>query len=258
MKTLSIQSGSNGNCIYYESGGTSLLFDAGISLKQTRLRLKGKGIDPETIGALFISHDHSDHARSMGIFQRGLKIPVFISKPTFDRIAGYQGKIDMSNIIFFTPGDIIDYKNIRIQTIKSPHDGRDPAVFALDDRTSRTGICTDLGHCFNELIALIPELDILYLESNFDPHMLEHNPDYPRYVKERIKGKNGHISNEECALLIKKYRSSRLKHLVLSHLSENNNTPLLALETFKKFCPDYQKFALHVAPRYEALDTITL
>ena len=258
MKTLSIQSGSNGNCIFYESQGVKLLFDAGISLKKLKSRLWENEIDYEDINGLFISHDHSDHCSSIGIFQRGLGVPVFISKKTFNPIRYRLGKLDHENIIHFKPGETIDIGHIKVHTHPTPHDGRDPCMFTVEDNGISTGICTDLGHPFEDLPEIIAGCDILYFESNYDPDMLDTNPQYPWFLKNRIKGMGGHLSNEESADLIKYHTSDRLKYLRLSHLSENNNTPALALKVHKKIYNGKNKFDLDYAPRDAASPVISL
>ncbi len=250
MLTFSVQSGSNGNCIYYESGGTKLLFDAGITFLTLKERLTINGVNPSDINGLFISHNHSDHSKSIGVFQRKMKIPVFISPKTFWSVENYIGDVDENNLFHFIPNDTIDIGKIKITTIRTPHDGIEPAIFIIDDGKIRVGIFTDLGYGFDNLINALWDLDIIYMESNYDLEMLKKNPSYPDHLKRRIVGTGGHIDNTESANLIKHYTDDRLKYLLLSHLSENNNTPALALETHNKIYEGKNTFELILAPRY--------
>lgn len=258
MTTFSVQSGSNGNCIYYESGGVKLLFDAGISYKSLKERLTANGIDPLDIDALIVSHDHSDHSKSIGIFQRKIKMPVFISRKTFDKIERYLGKIMIDKFDYFIPDDVIKIKHINIYTIKTPHDGIEPSIFIVDDGRSRVGIFTDLGYVFDGLMELIHSLDAVYLESNYELSMLKRNPNYPISLKRRIVGDGGHIDNEQSARLIKEYTEDRLKYLLLSHLSEENNTPGLALGIHNNIYEGNNNFELLVAPRNNTSKIITI
>ncbi len=258
MTTFSVQSGSNGNCIYYESGSVKLLFDAGISYKTLNERLYSRSINPKDISALFISHDHSDHTKSMGIFYRKIRMPIFISPKTFHRIESRMGYIDTNKIENFLPNDTIKIKHITVTTIRTPHDGREPAIFIVDDNKTRVGIFTDLGYPFTELANELWNLDIIYMESNYDLDILRDNPDYPLRLKQRIVGNGGHIDNKQSARLIKNYTEERLKHVFLSHLSENNNTPEIALSTHNELYDGKNSFSISIAPRYSTSNIITL
>jgi phosphoribosyl 1,2-cyclic phosphodiesterase len=256
MTTFSVQSGSNGNCIYYQSGEIKLLFDAGISYKSLQQRLYSKSVNPKDIDALFISHDHSDHTKSMGIFFRKIRMPIFVSPKTFARVESRMGYIDPNKIENFIPNDTITIKHISVKTIRTPHDGCEPAIFIIDDGKTRVGIFTDLGFPFPELANELWNLDVVYMESNYDLEMLRYNPAYPLRLKQRIVGNGGHIDNTQSARLIKANTEDRLRHLFLSHLSENNNTPELALSTHKKIYSSKNGFRISIAPRYQASDTV--
>ncbi|MFW5800238.1 MAG: MBL fold metallo-hydrolase [Spirochaetota bacterium] len=258
MTTFSIQSGSCGNCIYYESGGIKLLFDAGITYKVLHERLKSQGIDPLDINVLLISHDHSDHSKSIGIFQRKIQMPVIISKKTFQSVESRLGKLDYQKIYHFEPYDTINIKNLKIRTIRTPHDGIDPSIFIIDDGKTKVGIFTDLGYCFDELLNVMYELDVIYLESNYDLKSLRKNKLYPESLKRRIVGKGGHIENIESASIVKNYCDGKLKHLFLSHLSAENNNPDLALQTHMTIYGNYPGFDISIAPRDRVSQIISL
>ena len=185
MLTCSLNSGSNGNCIYLEKGRVRLLFDAGISGKQARLRLASHGRDINHVSALIISHDHADHARCAGIFQRKFGLPIYVTRPTFDVIEPYLGPVH--DVRFYQAGDALRFGDLLVQTTPTPHDAVDGVMFLISDKHRKLGILTDLGHIFDELSQRISELNFLYLESNYDPVMLE-NGGYPLFIKKRIRG----------------------------------------------------------------------
>lgn len=246
MVTFSLQSGSNGNCIYVEAGDVRLLFDAGISGKQAAARMTCRRRDIRDCQALIISHDHADHARCAGIFQRKFGLPIYITQPTYREVAWMLGPV--RDVRFFAAGDCLAFGDVTVHTIHAPHDGVDTVCFVVRHEGRRLGIFTDLGHPFSALRSALADVDAAYLESNYDPDMLEAGP-YPDWLKRRIAGDGGHLSNGEAAELVRGAASGGLKWAVLSHLSEENNRPALALETNRRKVGT--DFPLHVAPRYE-------
>ena len=227
MIAIPLQSGSSGNSIYVEQEGVKLLIDAGISGKQAEKRLAEHGRDIRDVDALLITHDHADHAKCAGIYSRKFGLPVYMSKPTWQTSSRSHSLGDIGNLMHFTPGDTLDFGALKVESLPTPHDGVDGSAFVLCSERHRLGILTDLGHVFDGLAGVIESLDAVFLESNYDPHMLKVGP-YPPFVKERIKGQGGHISNQESAELIKTYGKG-LKWACLSHLSENNNDPARAM-----------------------------
>ena len=172
MIAISLQSGSNGNCIYVEAEGVRLLFDAGISGIQAEQRLAALGKDIRKVDALIISHDHADHLRCAGIYQRKYGIPLHITPRTL--AAGKTLQLGrLSEVRPFQAGEGISFGSVSVQTIPTPHDGADGVAFVVETRQRRLGILTDLGHLFQGLETVIASLDAIILESNFDPEMLE-------------------------------------------------------------------------------------
>lgn len=236
MIAISLQSGSNGNCTYVETGAVKLLFDAGITGSQASERLSAFGRDIRDVNALIISHDHSDHVRHAGVYQRKYGLPIYITPRTLDRSARKYDLGQLSDINYFTAGEDIDFDNVSVQTIPTPHDAADSSVFVVSSGKKRLGIMTDLGHAFKELITIIPTLDGIFIESNYDPVMLANGP-YPPFLKLRILGPEGHLSNREAAELLLTGR--RLKWACLAHLSVNNNHPDAALRTHREIVGDH-------------------
>lgn len=252
MLTFSLQSGSNGNAIYVEAGDTRLLFDAGISGKQVRGRLRLRDRSADDLDAVILSHDHSDHVRCAGVLHRMFKAPLYLTKPTHEAIYINLGKL--REVRYFHSGDTVCIKDVKIHTIRTPHDAADGVGFVVEHDGKRLGILTDLGHPFAVLRDVIAELDAVYLESNYDPHMLETGP-YPPHLQARISGAAGHLSNGESAELIRA-AGCRLQWAALSHLSHQNNEPQLALEAHYQTVG--RMFPFVVASRYEVGDLLTV
>lgn len=255
MQVISLQSGSNGNCIYVEAGGVRLLFDAGISGRQAQLRLAARGRDIADVDALLISHDHSDHARCAGVFQRKFGLPVYATQRTIQAAGAYGGLGAMTDVRCFEAGGGLLFGGVVVETIPTPHDGVDGVAFVVDDGCRRLGILTDLGHVFDRLTPLIQSLDAVVLESNYDPVMLARGT-YPEPLKQRIRGPRGHLSNSESAELLCRAAGGRLRWACLAHLSAENNTPQTALACHQSVLGS--RLPLHVASRYEPSEVLEL
>jgi len=249
MRVVSLQSGSNGNCIFVESNGTRLLFDAGLTAKKTAESLAEVGVDVRSVHGVLISHDHADHVKGAGALHRKFDLPIWLTRKTCVAAAAYRkNPVHLESPQFFKAGQRIRFDNdVTVETLPTPHDAVDGVGFIVDDGTLRFGILTDLGHVFPELEQIFPTLDGVLIESNYDPKMLEANEKYPTWLKDRIRGKHGHLSNRDVASLIKK-AGWRLRVACLGHLSQENNTPELALapylmKSFKRSLP------IRIAPR---------
>jgi phosphoribosyl 1,2-cyclic phosphodiesterase len=247
MEAIALQSGSNGNSIYIETAGVKLLFDAGLNCSESARRLAGHGINIRDIDAVVISHDHADHVRHAGALQRKFKLPLYMTEITLDASLARHKLGRIENVNYFRAGKSIYIGDVCIRTIATPHDGADGVVFIIESGNKRLGIMTDLGHVFEGLHQEIARLDAVFLESNYDPDMLTKGP-YPSFLKKRIQGPRGHISNRESAELLS--YGKRLKWACLSHLSQQNNYPALALKTHRMIVP--QTLPLHVAGRDKA------
>ncbi|MCH2181620.1 MAG: MBL fold metallo-hydrolase [Mariniblastus sp.] len=255
MKMISLQSGSNGNCFYVETGGVKLLFDAGISGRAAEQRLEQQGRNIRDVDALFVTHDHSDHSRSVGIFQRKFGMPVYMTRKTLAAIERY-GKVGrLDQVHFFQAGDVCSIGTVQVHSIPTPHDSADGVVFVVDDGKHRAGILTDLGHVFDGLKEVLKTLNGVIIESNYDEAMLDSGP-YPYHLKQRIRGSGGHISNREAAELLRECAGDRLKWACLCHLSDQNNCPETALQTHRASVND--TLQLYVARRDRCTEWMTL
>ncbi|HID74575.1 MAG TPA: MBL fold metallo-hydrolase [Planctomycetaceae bacterium] len=253
MLSFSLQSGSNGNAIYVEAAGVSLLFDAGISGRQAELRLRRRGRDIRQVSALLISHEHDDHIRCAGIYQRKFGIPVYATRRTLAETRCPLGSL--TDVTHFRPGDCLDFGPLQVITVPTPHDAAEGVAFVIREGRRRLGVFTDLGHPFPALLEWLRKVDAAYLESNYDPHLLRQGP-YPEWLKQRIQGPRGHLSNGEAAALVARIASKRLRWVVLAHLSEENNSPDLALSTHRAAYG--AAVPLYVASRYEPLEPLEL
>lgn len=248
MIVIPLQSGSTGNCIFVETQCGSLLFDAGISARCVESRLARVGKSIADVEALFITHEHSDHIRCAHIYSKKFHLPIYITPKTYSRAKKRFNLEGLPGLQYFTPGDTISIGKIKIKSIPTPHDSIDGSVFVVSDGRLNVGIFTDLGHVFQSLRDVLPFLDGIYIESNYDPEMLK-NSSYPAFLKKRITGPGGHISNRDSANLIAKHRSDRLQWICLGHLSEENNTPEKVLSAHRKKLGD--TLPIGIASRYD-------
>jgi phosphoribosyl 1,2-cyclic phosphodiesterase len=247
MLAFSLQSGSNGNCIYVETEGVRLLFDAGINGVQAEKKLAARGRSIRDIDAVIISHDHGDHIRYAGIFQRKYGLPLYVTRPTMDIAVKRHPIGKLHDVRDFCSGGHIDFGTVTVHAIPTPHDSADGSAFVITSGGKRLGILTDLGHVFDGLHEVISTLDAVFIESNYDPDMLAKGP-YPAFLKKRIKGPEGHLSNAEAAELLKPASANSLKWACLAHLSEQNNKASLAVATHRSIV--HSRLPLYVASRY--------
>ncbi len=254
MIAISLQSGSNGNCIYVEADGVRLLFDAGICGIRAEERLVAYGRDIRDVDALIISHDHSDHIRFAGVYQRKYGLPICVTQATLNAGDAAHKLGRLRDVRYFRSGDTLHFGKVSVQTIPTLHDGADGSAFAVSCGGRTLGILTDLGHAFAGLGEVISSLDAVFLESNYDPGMLSRGP-YPPFLKRRIQGPGGHLSNIEAAELLDVY-GRNLKWACLAHLSEQNNNPVMALETHRRMVS--HSCAFHVAGRHTATSPLVV
>ncbi len=247
LRIVSLQSGSNGNGYFVESGGVRLLFDAGLTGAVTTDRLDAVGVDITSIQGIIISHDHSDHIRGVGVLHRRYGIPVWMTHGTYDRAVQKNRIGRLSHPHLFQAADTLTFGHISVETLATTHDAADGVCFVVDNGSRRLGIMTDLGCRFLGLREAVASLDGVLLESNYDPVMLQ-NGRYPADLQRRIRSDKGHLSNDEAAELLC-HAGKKLRWACLGHLSEENNEPALALKTHRRILG--QSFPLLTASRYD-------
>ena len=254
LRFASLQSGSNGNCLFVESGDVRLLFDAGLTGMQTKRRLEAFGVDILTVQAVIISHAHDDHIRYAGVLQRQYDLPIWMTPGALQRVLITKRLGQIGEPRLFYSGDTLLFGSVRVETIPTTHDVPEGVCFVVDNGMVRLGIMTDLGSRFLGLKETVATLDGIYIESNYDPEMLEKGL-YPEDLKQRIRGGQGHLSNREAAELLHQ-PGMRLRWACLGHLSANNNDPETALKTHRKMLGE--SFPLHIAPRGHASEMLEL
>jgi phosphoribosyl 1,2-cyclic phosphodiesterase len=190
-----------------------------------------------------------------GVYQRKFGLPIYVTPKTFDIAIRRHPIGKVNDIRYFQSDGVISFQDVTVHAIPTPHDSADGAVFVIASGNKRLGIMTDLGHVFDGLEEVIASLDAVFIESNYDPDMLERGC-YPAFLKKRIRGPEGHISNRESAELLKAAHRGNLKWACLAHLSEQNNKPSLAMETHRKIV--HPRLSLHIASRYTPSDILSV
>ena len=221
MKVCTLASGSSGNSLYLETSGSKILVDAGISLRQIKLRINSIDVDINDLDAVIISHEHIDHTQAL----KRLELPVYVSSNTLelwkDKVK-YLHEFDSETT--FRINDLI------ITPFSVPHDAIDPVGFTITDGLKKMGIVTDIGSVTNLVVNKLQGCNILVIESNHDSETLMYSV-YPWPLKQRIKGRLGHLSNEQASGLLSSLVHDDLEHVLLAHLSKVNNSPLIAYKT---------------------------
>lgn len=223
MRFASLGSGSRGNSTLVEWATGALLIDCGFSLKEAEQRLLRLARKPEQLAAILVTHEHSDHIKGVAALARRYRIPVYMTPGTFH--SRNLGEIpDLRLIHGYTPFDV---NGLTVRPVAVPHDAREPAQFVLEFAGLRLGILTDLGSITPHVEACYQSCDAIVLEANHDPSMLA-SGSYPYSLKQRVGGQWGHLSNQQAAGFLQRIETQRLQHLVVAHISQQNNTPALA------------------------------
>jgi len=226
-----LASGSRGNATFVSSGSTSILIDAGLSGIEIERRLKSKGLSPKDLDAILVSHEHTDHIQGVGVLSRRFNLPVYINSKTQGAAFPQIGKVhDVKN---FACGSTFLINDLAIHPFSISHDAEDPVGFTLNQNGTTIGIATDLGIVTAMVKEHLKRCDLLILEANHDEDMLINGP-YPWSVKQRVKSRTGHLSNAASKQLLNEIQHDRLKHVILAHLSETNNTPQKAVDEVGK------------------------
>lgn len=221
LSIASLNSGSNGNCYYIGNKDEAVLIDAGISYRETDRRMKRLGLSIKKVKAIFITHEHTDHINGLHKLYKKLQVPVYITRTT---LTNTRLKPNEINAISFKPYEPITVGNFTIIPLPKFHDAADPHSFIVENNRVKVGVFTDTGRLCNHLIKNFEQCHAAFLESNYDEVMLE-SGNYPLHLKERIRKGFGHLSNKQALQLFLNHRPPFMSHLILSHLSANNNKP---------------------------------
>ena len=234
MRLCSIASGSSGNCIYVGSENTHLLVDTGISKKRIDEGLAQLQVKPEELSGILITHEHSDHIQGLGVFSRKYGIPIYATKGTIRGITEYRclGKMPEGLYHEVLVDRVFGIGDLEIKPFSISHDANEPSGFRIENGSKSVAIATDLGIYDDYIVENLRSLNAIVLEANHDVHMVEVGP-YPYHLKQRVLGTLGHLSNELTGRLLCNILHDNLKHVILGHLSKENNYEELARETVK-------------------------
>ncbi len=245
LEICAIASGSNGNCYYIGNEKDAVLIDAGISAKQIVARMKLRGLKSAKVKALFISHEHSDHIRGARGVNKKINVPVYLTAKTYN---GCYKNLRPDYPKYFVPGDVIEVGEFIIYTFRKNHDASEPCSFRVQYQNVNVGVFTDIGNPCENVTAHLKLCDGLFLETNYDEKMLWEGR-YPYFLKKRVASEVGHLSNVQAFDLLQTHAGENLKCVFLSHLSKENNTPEIALNSMINLT---SRFDIRLTSRYEA------
>jgi len=240
----SLNSGSNGNCYYIGNEHDAVLIDAGISCRETEKRMKRLGLNIRKVKAIFISHEHNDHIKGLVTLSKKYQLPVYITHGTHKQA---RIRLEKNLICRFQANESVQIGDLSIKAFSKFHDAGDPHSFTVSFDKVTIGVFTDLGRACTQLVQHFKKCHAAFLEANYDEEMLM-NGSYPYHLKKRITNGHGHLSNTESLELFRKHRPTFMTHLILSHLSENNNDPVLVKALFSSYSKGTE---IIVASRYE-------
>jgi len=249
-------SGSSGNAVYLSTDRGSVLIDCGMSGKQTLEAMSQNGLKPEELQAILITHEHSDHVKGAGILARKLDLPIYATEGTWQGMEAAVGDVPLHHRVVITANESFFLNDLEIMPFSIPHDANDPTGYRIYTPQASVAVATDLGYFADNVRDAVMGAEVVLLESNHDPEMLKQNAFYPAHLKKRILGRKGHLSNESGAAAAVELMKNGTRHLLLGHLSSENNTPDLAYRT--TLCALQNAGAevgtdvtLHVAGRYQ-------
>lgn len=222
-------SGSSGNSTFIASNNAKILVDAGLAGKTIEKALSSIHQSPNDIDGIFVTHEHIDHIKGVGVLSRKYDIPIYTNESTWKAMSKNIGKIKEHNIKIIL-NDYVNIKDMDIVSYKISHDAIDPRGYEICSENKCACIATDLGFLSKELKEILYNADVILLESNHDVEMLKFGP-YPYNLKRRILSKIGHLSNDDCGKAILDIINNKFKKVILGHLSKTNNYPELAYQT---------------------------
>lgn len=226
----SLNSGSNGNCYYVGNGQEAVLVDAGISCRETETRMKRLGLCMSTVKAIFVSHEHTDHVRGIPVLAQKYNLPVYITPGT---LRGCRFRLPKHLIHNFSSHVPVSIGGLAVTAFPKLHDASEPHSFVVGYNEITVGVFTDIGAPCEQLTYHFRQCHAAFLESNYDEEMLEKGR-YPYYLKTRIRGGYGHLSNTQAVEFFTTHRPTHMSHLILAHLSQDNNCPKLVHQLFRQ------------------------
>jgi len=240
----SLNSGSNGNCYYIGNDTEAILVDAGISCREIEKRMKRLGLQMQMVKAVFISHEHTDHTSGLPVLANKYQLPVYIRQATLNYC---RPNLQRHLVASFTAYEPVRIGSLAVTAFPKFHDAADPYSFIVCCNKINVGVFTDIGTPCHHVVSNFQLCHAAFLEANYDESMLE-NGSYPYHLKKRIRGGQGHLSNMQALELFTKHKPSFMSHLLLSHLSKNNNCPQLVRQLFDQHAGTVKMI---IASRYE-------
>lgn len=243
----SLNSGSNGNCYYVGNSHEAVLVDVGISCKEVEKRMERIDLSLKKVKAIFISHEHSDHIKGVQTLSKKYKLPVYITTLT---LKNSHLLLESELVNTFNEYEPIKIGDLSIVAFPKQHDASDPYSFTIEGNGIKIGVLTDIGSVCQHVIENFKQCHAAFLEANYDEDLLN-NGYYPYYLKQRIRGDKGHLSNEQALALFVNHKPEFMSHVILSHLSKDNNCPILVKDLFIKHA---QQTQVVVASRLQETD----
>lgn len=253
MKFCSLASGSSGNCEYLEYNNTKILIDAGLSGKKIEGLLKEIEVNPHELDAIFVTHEHIDHIKGLGVMAKRYNLKIFATDETIHGAEKKIKNIPMENVYIFKNGLPFRFKDLDVLPMQTFHDCILGSSFVFTNGKKKVSILTDTGYVNPEMLGVMEGSDLFFLEANHDEKMLLEGP-YPWALKQRILSNRGHLSNEFSKDVLLKLLKREKEQVVLAHLSKDNNTPKLAEDfvvqgLMEKDFVEGRDFYIEVAPR---------
>jgi phosphoribosyl 1,2-cyclic phosphodiesterase len=250
MRFSVLGSGSRGNAVFIEHGKTGLLIDAGFSGKEIAARLKSIGRDLGDVQAICLTHEHRDHISGVGVISRKCNVPVFANPATFSAGEELLGKLCARKE--FETGTPVEIGDLLVRSFRVSHDTADPVGFVVSDGQRSLGYCTDTGRVSHLMAKRLGACNALILEFNHNLDMLKNGP-YPLQLQQRVRSNMGHLSNEDAAAFLAQIMGEHLQIVVLAHLSETNNTPMLASKAAMAAVREWGETTEYIAAQHLAL-----
>ena len=249
LKFCSLYSGSSGNSSLIQSKNINILVDAGVSGKKIIDALASINVEIESISAILITHEHSDHTQSIATLSKKYNVPIYANKKTWEAMSDKKSKISENNIFYFNNNKPFTLDDLTIFPFDIPHDAANPCGFSISDSDSKISIATDIGHMTDFVLNNLKDSNFVLLESNYEPDVLKCSP-YPFKLKQRIASPIGHLSNIEAGKTINYLSNNGVKNIMIGHLSNENNFPELAYKSVLEQIDD-KDLHLNVASRFE-------
>lgn len=226
---ISLSSSSGGNSTLIRAGDTGILIDAGLSARQLQSLLNEVQCDGSEIDAILVTHEHIDHVRGVVTLSNKFQIPVYATAGTFRGMSPKVGEVPFHQKITIDSGEDFVLGDALIEPLAVSHDANDPVAYRVNYHGRSVAVLTDLGYCPDSLLEKLEGVDMMVIESNYNPELLHENPRYPVSLKKRIEGRKGHLSNESCSNVLYELQRIGTRYALLGHLSKENNRPELAM-----------------------------